>query len=40
LPDRLRPAARDAIREALSAAAAPDGIPTSTCRIVTVAIKP
>jgi arsenite methyltransferase len=39
LPDGLRPAARAAIKEALAAAATPDGIPMSTCRIVTVAIK-
>jgi arsenite methyltransferase len=39
LPDRLRPAARAAIREALAALATPEGIPTSTCRIVAVAIK-
>jgi arsenite methyltransferase len=40
LPDRLRQAARAAIGEALAALATPEGIPTSTCRIVTVAIKP
>jgi arsenite methyltransferase len=40
LPERLRPVAREAIREALAAAATADGIPMSTCRIVAVAVKP
>jgi arsenite methyltransferase len=39
LPDGLRPAAREAIEAALAAVATPEGIPMSTCRIVTVAIK-